>query len=221
MRSRLLLALSALGLLALPLSAQQQPPVPPSTPPPRSDSQDETSTDPQLRTRPSPQLPQPQQAQPGQTAKPAPSADSGYSSSKSTIDDIAEPTGELQEHPFSDSAAGAVTEMHPWDPHRAAKDVEVGQYYFSRKNYRGAEGRFRDALIYKPNDAEATFRIAQICEATARPNEARQFYLTYLKILPKGPHAEDAHKALEKLPAPPQPSSAQPSQQAAGSPPTN
>jgi tetratricopeptide (TPR) repeat protein len=114
--------------------------------------------------------------------------------------DLSPPTGDLQEHPNSDVAQG-VNEMHPWNPHRAAKDIEVGDYYWNEKNYRGAEGRYRDALIYKPNDATATFRLAEIMEKTNRPEEAREFYNAYLKILPHGAKADEARKALEKLQA--------------------
>src|SRR5438552_19151386 len=31
-----------------------------------------------------------------------------------------------------------VQEMYPFDPHKAAKDVEVGNFYLKRKNYRAA-----------------------------------------------------------------------------------
>ena len=42
-----------------------------------------------------------------------------------------------------------MSEFHPWNPHKAAKDIEVGDYYFKRKNYRAAEDRYREALFYK------------------------------------------------------------------------
>jgi len=135
------------------------------------------------------------------TQNPAPSNTSGESSSKATIIDISPPVGDVQEHPESEAAHESVNELKPWDPHRAAKDIEVGEYYFKRKNYRGAESRFRDALLYKPNDALATFRMAQVFERTGRAPEARQYYADYLKILPHGPFAEEARKALEKLSA--------------------
>ncbi|HEV2112528.1 MAG TPA: tetratricopeptide repeat protein [Terriglobales bacterium] len=128
---------------------------------------------------------------------------SSDSSSRSTLVDLSPPTGDLQEHPNSEAALGQqdVNEMHPWNPHRAEKDIEVGDYYFKEGNYRGAEGRYRDALIYKPNDATATYRLAEIMEKISRPEEAREFYTDYLKILPHGPKSEDARKALEKLQA--------------------
>jgi len=94
-----------------------------------------------------------------------------------------------------------VEEMHAWDPHKAAKDIEVGDYYFKRKNYRGALERYKDALTYKPNDALANFRLAECEEKMNNPTDAAQHYEAYLKILPEGPLAADARKALERLKA--------------------
>ena len=77
--------------------------------------------------------------------------------------------------------------------------MEVGDYYMKRKNYRAAESRYREALEYKPNDAIATFRLAVVLEKTGELEEARQSYQEYLKILPQGPFAAEAKKALERL----------------------
>ncbi len=96
-------------------------------------------------------------------------------------------------------SAPDVTEFHPWDPHKAAKDVEVGDFYFKRKNYRAAEDRYREALLYKNNDAIATFRLAVCLEKLDQPDQARKEYEGYLKILPHGPQADEAQKAIERL----------------------
>jgi Flp pilus assembly protein TadD len=89
--------------------------------------------------------------------------------------------------------------LHPWDPHRAAKDIEVGDFYFKRGNYHAAEDRYREALYYKDNDALATYRLAICLEKMDRPEEARQEYQRYLEILPHGAEAENAKKAIERL----------------------
>src|SRR5947209_18568790 len=177
--TRLGVSLVVIATLSLPSSAQSPPA---NSPPPRS--QDSTQTEPSAKSK---------------QQNPTASNTSGESSSKSTIIDISPPVGDVQEHPESEAAHESVNELKPWDPHRAAKDIEVGEYYLKRKNYRGAEGRFRDALLYKPNDALATFRMAQVFERTGRTTEARQYYGNYLQILPHGPFAEEARKALEKL----------------------
>jgi tetratricopeptide (TPR) repeat protein len=95
--------------------------------------------------------------------------------------------------------SGDVNEFHPWDPHRAAKDVEVGDFYFKQKNYKAAESRYREALYYKDNDAMATFRLAICLERMDRLDEALREYEAYLQILPYGPEGAQAKKAIERL----------------------
>jgi tetratricopeptide (TPR) repeat protein len=97
------------------------------------------------------------------------------------------------------SGNGDVNELHPWDPHKAAKDIEVGDFYFKRKNYHAAEDRYREALFYKDNDAVATFRLAVCLEKLDLPDDARQEYESYLRILPHGPESEQARKAIERI----------------------
>ena len=128
------------------------------------------------------------------------------SSSRETKIDLSPPKDDAKKHPNSGAAvsdaeaeaSGDVQEFHPWDPHKAAKNIEVGDFYFKRKNYRAALARYQDALVWKNNDAMANFRMAQCFEKLANPEEAASHYEEYLKILPHGPLSEDAQKALEK-----------------------
>ena len=143
-------------------------------------------------------------------------ADAGESSSNDTQIDLSPPPDDAKEHPqgsallkdegsFGDrSTLGgtATTEFHPWDPHKAAKDIEVGDYYFKRKNYIGAESRYREALFYKDNDAVATYKLAVCLEKLNRGDEALTQYESYLKILPYGPETAEAKKAIERLKSP-------------------
>jgi tetratricopeptide (TPR) repeat protein len=92
-----------------------------------------------------------------------------------------------------------VQEFHPWNPMKAIKDIEVGDYYFKRKNYKAALDRYKEALYYKNNDAVASFRIAVCQEKLGDKTEARKYFEQYLKILPEGPFAKDAHASLAKL----------------------
>jgi tetratricopeptide (TPR) repeat protein len=134
--------------------------------------------------------------------------DVGESSSKDTQVDLSPPADDAKKHPNSSSAIAAaeaeaeatgVTEFRPWDPHKAAKDVEVGDFYFKRKNYRAAEDRYREALLYKDSDAMAIFRLGECLEKLGQPGAARDNYESYLKILPHGPFAEEARKSVERL----------------------
>ena len=147
---------------------------------------------------------------PSQTATPDQSTDRARateeSSSRDTRIDLSPPKDDQKNHPLSsiptdDSSESPsdVQEMHPWDPHKAAKDVEVGDYYFKKKNYKAAIERYKDALVYKPNDAIAQFRLAESLDKTGKSDEAVSHYQQYLKILPQGPYSEDAKKALARL----------------------
>src|SRR3984885_1825535 len=133
----------------------------------------------------------------------------GESSSKDTLIDLSPPENDAKAHPKSAEAigdaeaatrgAGDVAEFHPWDPHKAAKNVEVGDYYFRRKNYSAAESRYREALYYKDDDATATYRLAVCLEKMEHPNDALAEYESYLRILPYGPQAGESKKAMERL----------------------
>jgi tetratricopeptide (TPR) repeat protein len=134
----------------------------------------------------------------------------GESSSKDTDTDLSAPADDAKAHPQSSAAVaeaeaggsgGGITEFHTWDPHKAAKSVEVGDFYFKRKNYRAAEDRYREALRYKDNDAVATIRLAVCLEKLAVWDDARAEYESYLRILPHGPQAAEAEKAIDRLKA--------------------
>src|SRR5438552_16070095 len=85
----------------------------------------------------------------------------GESSSKDNKIDLSPPKGDDIEHADSEDDSSDVMETKPWNPHKAAKDIEVGDFYAKRKNYKAAISRYREALEYKPKDADATFKLAQ------------------------------------------------------------
>lgn len=133
----------------------------------------------------------------------------GESSSKDTQVDLSPPSDDSKAHPQSSTAVAdaeaealggnGVSEFHTWDPHKAAKSAEVGDFYFKRKNYRAAEERYREALRYKDNDAIATIRLAICLEKLGILDDARAEYESYLKILPHGPQSSEALKAINRL----------------------
>lgn len=121
--------------------------------------------------------------------------------------DLSPPKNDAKDHPNSAAAvanveqdeSGNVQELHTWNPHQAAKDVEVGDFYFRQKNYRAALDRYKEALQFKADDAVANFRVGECLAKLNDPGAAIPYYQEYLKILPNGPLAKDAAKALAKL----------------------
>jgi tetratricopeptide (TPR) repeat protein len=92
-----------------------------------------------------------------------------------------------------------VQEFHPWNPYKANKDIQVGDFYFKRGNFKGALDRYKDALYYKQGDAVATFRMGECEVKLGNKEEAKKYFQQYLKILPDGPLAKEAHSSLAKL----------------------
>src|SRR5438874_4478447 len=145
-------------------------------------------------TQPTQKKPKPQSSDPLPRSEDdqhsAPPVGDNESSSKQTQIDISPPKDDAEKHP--DSEVGEVTEMHAWNPHKAQKDLEVGEFYLKRKNYRAAEDRFREALLYKPGDAVATYRLAEVLDLQGQSGEAVKNYEAYLKIPSNGKFAPDA-----------------------------
>jgi Flp pilus assembly protein TadD len=165
---------------------------------PRSGTSSSSKTKPQRPTQQQQQQPEP--AGPQTQAPPQPEqaeSSSGESSSKDTQVDFTGASRPNVAAPPADDTDDNV--FRPWDPHRAAKDVEVGEYYLKQKNYRAALERFNDALLYKPNDGDATFDLAVTQEKLDLFDKARQNYSKYLEIMPAGPKAKDCQEALKRL----------------------
>lgn len=190
-RVLILFPFALLGLLAVPefaaaqSSQDNQPHITP-----RKSAPEPT---PKRKPTPSPQEPQ-EQPQPS-PAFPATQAQGESSSRDSQADFNAAPRA-AEPAPAAPADDGAFL---PYDPHRAAKDVEVGHYYLRQKNYRAALDRFNDALLYKPNDVEATFGLAVTQEKLDLLSQAYQNYRAYLKIMDSGPHAKECQEAIKRI----------------------
>jgi len=143
---------------------------------------------------------------PADNRKNPPRSDSipaGESSSKETRIDVSPPGDDAKSHPEADLGDSEFGEFTPWNPMKAMKDIEVGDFYYKKENYEAAISRYREALEFKPHDAEATFKLAEALNKTGDTAGAIENYQAYLKILPNGPYAKKSHEALEKLKAKP------------------
>lgn len=83
----------------------------------------------------------------------------------------------------------------------AEHDVDVGDFNFKDKNYRGAEMRYRSALEQLPGDPIASLHLARLLEKLGRNAEALQLYQQYMAWSPTGKDAEEAQKSIQKLQA--------------------
>ena len=92
-----------------------------------------------------------------------------------------------------------VMEMKKFDPHKAEKDVEVGDFYYKRQNYRAAASRYKEAVDLKPAYPIATFKLADALEKSKQFDDAAVYYREYIRDFPAGEQAAAARDALARI----------------------
>jgi tetratricopeptide (TPR) repeat protein len=95
-----------------------------------------------------------------------------------------------------DSATQNAPDQPSWDPLRAEKDIEVGQYYMRKGDVDAAIDRFQDATTAKPGYA-VPFRY--LGEAQEKRGLKKQAIASYSRYLDLYPHAEDGAKIRKKI----------------------
>jgi tetratricopeptide (TPR) repeat protein len=95
-----------------------------------------------------------------------------------------------------DSATQNAPDQPSWDPLRAEKDIEVGQYYMRKGDVDAAIDRFQDAITAKPGYA-VPFRY--LGDAQEKRGLKKQAIASYSRYLDLYPHAEDGAKIRKKI----------------------
>ena len=95
-----------------------------------------------------------------------------------------------------DSATKNAPDQPAWDPLRAEKDLEVGQYYMKKGDLDAAIDRFQDATTAKPGYAIPFRYLAEAQEKKGLKKQAIKSYQRYLDLFP---HAEDRDKVRKKM----------------------
>jgi Tfp pilus assembly protein PilF len=173
------------GDVTKPGETPKQPPLDPNQAPPKRNDQYERPPFPGDAPGTSP------------TGKSLPSTGSGATGESSSRDSAIDLNVRPEKEEPKSTEDPSV--LKPWDPHKAAKDVEVGEYYLKLKNYRAALERFNHALTYKPDDAEATYDLAITQEKLELLSLADQSYHKYLQVLPNGPKSKEAEEAIKRI----------------------
>ena len=112
----------------------------------------------------------------------------------------ATPPDDMKPKPTGKKKKDTVTQNAPdqpaWDPLRAEKDLEVGQYYMKKGDLDAAIDRFQDATTAKPGYA-IPFRF--LAEAQEKKGLKKQAIKSFQRYLDLYPHAEDGEKVRKKI----------------------
>jgi len=97
---------------------------------------------------------------------------------------------------------GELQRSYHYVPPSAKQSVEIGNFYFSRKDYRGARSRYEEAAKDDPYYAPAYLGLGKVYEKTGKKQKALDAYQKYLNVLPSQKQADDArgvHKTIRRL----------------------
>jgi tetratricopeptide (TPR) repeat protein len=85
----------------------------------------------------------------------------------------------------------------------AAHNIEVGDYYFEKKNYSAALLRYNDALEQKPRDPAIHVRLGRVFEKLNQLPQAIEQYKAAQKFGGPEKWSDEAKSALSRLQSPP------------------
>lgn len=95
--------------------------------------------------------------------------------------------------------AAAKPEQFSFNPVKSKRDVEVGNFYFKKGDYKGASDRFRDATKWNDGNAEAWLRLGEAEEKKQDRGAAKDAYTKYLQLAPDAKNVAEVKKRLGRL----------------------
>jgi len=101
----------------------------------------------------------------------------------------------------TDTPTKSAEDQPKWDPLRAEKDLEVGQYYMRIGKIDAAMDRFQDAIEAKPGYAVPFLYLGEAQEKKGMKRDAVKSYKRYLELYPHAEDKEKIQKKIEKLTA--------------------
>jgi tetratricopeptide (TPR) repeat protein len=120
-----------------------------------------------------------------------------YSSSTAGMSDVMPPadddTTQRGKRHRKDSDADVVPEHQE----SAQEDENVGNYYLSNKDFKGALSRFESALILDPDNPDVYWGLAECQRDLGDFADARKNYLKVIEYDPGSHHSKDARKHLD------------------------
>jgi tetratricopeptide (TPR) repeat protein len=99
----------------------------------------------------------------------------------------------------TDNATQNAPDQPTWDPLRAERDLEVGQYYMHKGDLDAAIDRFEDAAVAKPGYAIPYRFLGECQERKGLKRDAIKSYTRYLDLFPHAEDKEKIEKKIEKL----------------------
>jgi tetratricopeptide (TPR) repeat protein len=108
------------------------------------------------------------------------------------------PAGDPVQLPPEEDKSDA-PKVYKFNPLQSKKEVEVGEEYFKKGNFRAAENRFLEATKWNAGNSDAWLRLAETEEKDHDSKAALAAYEKYLELAPDAKNAGEVRKKIEKL----------------------
>jgi tetratricopeptide (TPR) repeat protein len=108
------------------------------------------------------------------------------------------PSGFSSSLTLHDEGSGATPVAE--NPARVKEDAKVARFYWNLGNYEGAYLRYKDAVVYAPQDAEMWFQLAESERQLGRYVQSKKDYEHCAELSPTGNRAKEATRWANKLP---------------------
>ena len=100
---------------------------------------------------------------------------------------------------YKDTATQNAPDQPTWDPLRAERDLEVGQFYLKKGDLDAAIDRFQDAILAKPGYAIPFRYLGEAQEKSGLKKQAVKSFQRYLDLFPRAEDADKVRKKMDKL----------------------
>lgn len=94
------------------------------------------------------------------------------------------------------------TEAEPeytFNPIQAQKELQIGDFYFKKKGYRAAAGRYDRASKWQPDLADAYYKLGEAREKLDQPAQAVAAFQKFLELSPSARKAGEVKKKIAQL----------------------
>lgn len=94
----------------------------------------------------------------------------------------------------------ATARQYTFNPLQAKKEIDAGNFYFKKGNYRAAANRYREATLWDDSSAEAFYKLGEAYEKMASFDRAREAWARFLALTTDKGRANDVRKRMAKWP---------------------
>lgn len=88
---------------------------------------------------------------------------------------------------------------YTFNPIQAQKELKIGDFYFKKKSYKAAAGRYEHATKWQPDLADAYCKLGEAEEKLGETGKALAAFQKYLELSPPPHKAEEVKKKIAQI----------------------